>query len=161
VRCGDKGVLKGTHTTPDFSDVDRDGQEDARVVLAGDWSTWGDDGRQPLVARWEAIGQGYQASLSGTVTGVGAGPLSFRAGISPNPTHGRAVIRFTLPAAGRVKLSVFDVAGHRVAQLVDRWLAAGEYNEVFKKAQSHSAQVYWYRLEWEDKKATGKFTLLP
>ena len=43
----------------------------------------------------------------------------------PNPFHGFTSIRFRTPAAGRVKLEVFDTAGRRVRTLLDRDVDAG------------------------------------
>jgi hypothetical protein len=44
-----------------------------------------------------------------------------------NPALGPARFRFGLPVAGRVQLSVYDLAGRRVATLVDRDLPAGHH----------------------------------
>jgi pimeloyl-ACP methyl ester carboxylesterase len=46
---------------------------------------------------------------------------------APNPVVGHAIIRFGLPRAGRISLSVFDVAGRRVATLLDGTKNAGAY----------------------------------
>lgn len=43
----------------------------------------------------------------------------------PNPTHGEAVLGFTLPRAGRVTLAVHDAAGRRVRTLLDGVAPAG------------------------------------
>jgi hypothetical protein len=46
---------------------------------------------------------------------------------TPNPAFEHAVIRFTLPAATRVDLGVFDAAGRRLRSLRGGDLAAGEH----------------------------------
>ena len=43
----------------------------------------------------------------------------------PNPSPGAARIEYMLPRASQVRLSLFDIAGARVATLVDRFEAAG------------------------------------
>jgi hypothetical protein len=48
-------------------------------------------------------------------------------GATPNPFNPRTAIRFDLPKAGAVRLSVFDVAGRLVRTLVDGGLAQGSH----------------------------------
>jgi len=52
--------------------------------------------------------------------------LDFRR-IAPNPTRGSTVITFALPREGAVELDVLDVAGRRIARVVDAVLPAGEH----------------------------------
>lgn len=46
----------------------------------------------------------------------------------PNPFNPRTNIRFSLPEAGPAQLTVHDIAGRRVATLLDTHLTAGEHN---------------------------------
>jgi hypothetical protein len=46
---------------------------------------------------------------------------------APNPFSGRTRLRFAVPKAGAVKLSVYDVTGRLVADLVDGVLPAGNH----------------------------------
>lgn len=57
---------------------------------------------------------------------------------APNPFGGSTLVRFAVPRAAHVALAVYDVAGRRVASLVDRRLEAG----------THS-------LEWDGRDASG------
>ena len=49
----------------------------------------------------------------------------------PNPFNPRTTIRFDLPAAGQVRLAVYDVAGRRIRVLVEGDLPAGSHEAVW------------------------------
>jgi hypothetical protein len=49
----------------------------------------------------------------------------------PNPFNPRTTLRFDLPAAGRVRLEVYDVRGRLVGSLVDAELPAGRHEAVW------------------------------
>jgi VCBS repeat protein len=151
--------LKGGSGEPQYGDFDGDGREDARVPLSGSLFASEIAGAS-LMARWEDASQGYLASITGSVTGASEPGLSFCADVSPNPTRGEALIRYAIPSSGRVKLSVFDVAGHWVAQPVDRWLIAGEHVQPLRLPAHAASQVYWYRLEWGGREHIGKLVWL-
>lgn len=57
---------------------------------------------------------------------VAAGRLTL-AQNAPNPFRGRTTVRFAVPNAGPVSLSVYDIGGRKVAELVDRPLEAGSH----------------------------------
>jgi subtilisin family serine protease len=85
------------------------------------------------VAFDEPVGPKLNAlqAVSVTPTGVaaeghGTAP-AFAAAVSPNPSSASTKIRFTLPAGGRTRLVVYDVAGRRVRELLDESLAAGPH----------------------------------
>lgn len=46
----------------------------------------------------------------------------------PNPARAGVTLDFSLPAAGRARLTAFDLAGRRLATLADRDYAAGSYS---------------------------------
>ncbi|MCA9753068.1 MAG: T9SS type A sorting domain-containing protein [Gemmatimonadetes bacterium] len=58
---------------------------------------------------------------------VGETASRFSLHATPNPARGTATIHFTLPSTSLTRLDVFDVAGRRVASLVDEPLAAGPH----------------------------------
>ncbi|MBD3400533.1 MAG: T9SS type A sorting domain-containing protein, partial [Candidatus Coatesbacteria bacterium] len=64
----------------------------------------------------------------------------------PNPANSNVSIAFTLPQAQRVSLSVYDLAGRRVATLSEGELAAGRH-EVSWDCAGESSGVYLLRLE--------------
>jgi hypothetical protein len=53
-------------------------------------------------------------------------------GAFPNPAHGETVFRFAVPATDQVTLRIFNVAGQRVATLIDARLPAGEHSALFR-----------------------------
>jgi hypothetical protein len=66
----------------------------------------------------------------------------------PNPFNPVTKIRFDLPNAGAVKLSVFNSIGERVAVLYDGFLTYGKFEVEFNASQLSSG-IYFYRLEAE------------
>lgn len=110
-------------------------------------------------ARWEAAGRGYLAEIpASSVTGVESAPLAFQARVLANPAQTRARFQLALPRSGRVRMSVFDVAGHQVARLADGWRTAGWHDLKFEPLAA--SQLYLYRVEWEGNVLTGKFAVL-
>jgi hypothetical protein len=63
----------------------------------------------------------------------------------PNPFNPSTMIAFSIPAAGHVSLTVYDVLGREVATLVDRQMAPGSYEAVFDAAGLPSG-LYIYRI---------------
>ncbi|OYD16987.1 hypothetical protein CH330_01195 [candidate division WOR-3 bacterium JGI_Cruoil_03_51_56] len=45
----------------------------------------------------------------------------------PNPFIGRTMLRYNVPAAGKVQLILYDITGRRMRLLVDKWQVPGEY----------------------------------
>ena len=64
----------------------------------------------------------------------------------PNPFNPTTNLRFGLPTAIRVQLSVFNALGQEIARLVDGELDAG-YHEIAFDAGRFSSGVYFYRLQ--------------
>ena len=64
----------------------------------------------------------------------------------PNPFTRSTTIRFRLPAAGRVRLGVFDLAGRLVARLLDESRPAGEQAVAWQPGSAPGG-VYYVRLE--------------
>ncbi|NUN68393.1 MAG: S8 family serine peptidase [Bacteroidetes bacterium] len=63
----------------------------------------------------------------------------------PNPFNPITTIRYHVPAAGEVRLAVFDLLGREVALLTEGVRAAGSYTASFNAAHLSSG-VYLYRL---------------
>ncbi len=77
----------------------------------------------------------------------------------PNPFNPTTNIRFALPAAGRVNLSVYNAAGQRITTLVDDHQPAGAY-EVRWQAESVPSGLYFYSLDVDGRKITKRMALL-
>jgi len=78
---------------------------------------------------------------------------------TPNPGGGARDVSFSLPAAGRVVLRVFDVSGRLQATLVDRDLERGRHDVRFS-AERWTAGVYFYRLESAGKVRSGRMVVM-
>jgi hypothetical protein len=101
------------------------------------------------------------------VTGVGedeARPLAFRFLRAPSPVRARSRVAFQLPAAARVRLSFFDIAGRAVKQLDFGVVAAGPQERVWSAeddaGRSLPSGVYYLRLEAGRDQATQKVLIL-
>jgi hypothetical protein len=70
---------------------------------------------------------------------------------APNPFGGSTRVRFAVPREGPVRLTVYDVTGRRVANLVDRVLDGGEHSTVWNgldgSGQRAASGVYLYLLQ--------------
>jgi hypothetical protein len=77
----------------------------------------------------------------------------------PNPSHGAATLRFTLPEAGAVRLAAYDVLGREVAVLADGEATAGSH-EVRLDRGSLAPGAYLLRLKASGTVATHRLTVL-
>ncbi|MCX6138077.1 MAG: CotH kinase family protein [Ignavibacteriales bacterium] len=64
----------------------------------------------------------------------------------PNPFNPISIIRYQLPAAARVTLTIYDVLGREVTMLVNEIKTAGDYSVTFD-ASRLSSGMYWARLQ--------------
>jgi len=87
--------------------------------------------------------------LNGTFTGTEkdqVSPVEFTLNQNyPNPFNPETLIRFTLPSAGFVKGTVYDIMGSEVAVLINEELAQGQHSVRFD-ASSLSSGVYIFKL---------------
>ena len=60
---------------------------------------------------------------------------------APNPFRGNTTVRFAVPTSGRATVTVFDVAGRKVADLLDRPLDAGTHSVVWDGRDSGGSRV--------------------
>jgi hypothetical protein len=78
---------------------------------------------------------------------------------TPNPFNPATTIRFTMAKTGKVSVDVFDVAGQKVATLVNGSLNAGSHSVVWN-ASKFSAGVYFYTVKEGGFSRTMRMTLL-
>ena len=83
---------------------------------------------------------------------------------APNPFNAETVISFDLPQSGVAKLSVYNLAGQRVATLIDRTIDAGHHtcrwHARADNGRSLATGVYVLRIEALGTMRTGKLLLL-
>jgi hypothetical protein len=77
----------------------------------------------------------------------------------PNPFNPATVINFSIPAKSFVKLSVFDILGREVKQLVSSDLTAGNYSVDFD-ASALTSGVYFYTITANGFKDTKRMLLV-
>ena len=97
-------------------------------------------------------GQGGLAQLVGE-------PLAFGVQVSPNPASARASLVYSVPQSGHVRLRVFDVSGRAVATMVDGVVGGGRHTATFE-GRKPGANLYFYVLEANGRRASGKFVLV-
>lgn len=82
----------------------------------------------------------------------------------PNPFNPSTLIRYALPEGGPVRLTVFDVTGREVAQLVNETQPAGTYEVRFDAAAVRrgglASGVYFYRVQAGNFNDTRKMLLV-
>ncbi|PJA30129.1 MAG: hypothetical protein CO189_00545 [candidate division Zixibacteria bacterium CG_4_9_14_3_um_filter_46_8] len=102
---------------------------------------------------------GYDAwTLEG---GFDAGntPNEYAAGSYPNPFNATTTITYVIPTAGNVNLAVYNIAGQKVATLVDGYNEAGPHSVTWDAA-NYSSGIYFYKLSAGEKVFTERMTLL-
>ncbi len=89
--------------------------------------------------------------------------FSFRGGY-PNPSPGNSMMRFALPTAGPVQMSVLNVRGQRIKTLISETMSAGDHQRAWDGRDDQGGTVasgtYWVRLEAAGKMLTQKVTLI-
>lgn len=77
----------------------------------------------------------------------------------PNPFNPSTTIKFAIPVKDHVKLTVYDVMGRTVSELVNGTKEAGTY-EIKFNASSLSSGIYFYKLEAGSYTAVNKMMLI-
>jgi hypothetical protein len=88
----------------------------------------------------------FESDWPAAVPATQGAPAAFRLEQNyPNPFNPTTVIRGHWPAAGDVRIVVYDVLGREVAVLADGWYPAGTYSFTFY-ARGLSSGIYYCRL---------------
>ncbi len=77
----------------------------------------------------------------------------------PNPFNPTTNIKFSIPAAGEVRLAVYDITGKEVTALINSYLNAGAYTVDFN-ASHLSSGVYFYKITAGSFTETKKMVLI-
>lgn len=79
----------------------------------------------------------------------------------PNPFNPATVIKYKLNNSGSVKLSVYDVLGREVKNLVNEYQSAGEYSTSFDaRGMNLTSGIYFYTLQSGSNVISKKMVLL-
>jgi hypothetical protein len=109
---------------------------------------------------WILAGSGLDVT-----TEPAAGPVRLALSQNaPNPFAGATQVRYSIPDAGPVKLSVFNVTGRKVTDLVNGMIPAGNHvvswNGVDAAGNRVASGVYLYRIEAAGESLTKEMVLL-
>lgn len=77
----------------------------------------------------------------------------------PNPFNPSTVISMIIPQAGKVKLSIFNLLGEEIANLVDEYKEAGVYDVEFNASGLNSG-IYFYKMETKEFSSMKKMILM-
>jgi hypothetical protein len=77
----------------------------------------------------------------------------------PNPFNPSTTIRFELPKASKVNLSIYNILGQKIATLVDEFKIPGYY-QIKWDAKSMANGIYFYSIRTGDNIVTKKMILL-
>jgi hypothetical protein len=117
------------------------GPDQAYITISG----W-DDPEKVYLPAWggaETIAENYDLELQN----------------APEPFNPETVFQFSLPSDGNVQLLICDLAGRLVATLLDRFMAAGSYEEAWDAANLPSG-MYLARLVTPDGTRTERCMLV-
>jgi hypothetical protein len=83
---------------------------------------------------------------------------TFDAAVALSPGRGLVGLRYSIPRDGNVRISIYDVTGHRVARPVDGPQAAGWHQASFPGG--NASQLLFYRVEWDGRSLSGRIPFL-
>jgi hypothetical protein len=144
-------------TNPVWYDTDYLGIDEGPIVLMIEnhlrGSVWNRFMANPdMVVGLQRAGFTAVAAVEGPAVPAGQELMAWS---EPNPFTRSTTIRFRLPAAGPVRLDVFDLSGRRVADLLDGARGAGEQSVAWQPGALPSG-VYYLRLEAAGRVATRR-----
>jgi len=110
---------------------------------------------------------GNEGEVVGPETVVDAPELPTQYALSPcmpNPFNPSTTLRFSLPADAEVSLSIYDLSGRRIVELISEDMPQGNHEVEWRGKDSGglpvASGVYFYRLEADDFVDTRKMTLI-
>jgi hypothetical protein len=110
-----------------------------------------------VIGDWASYGEEFDLTAAETNTAI---PEEFVfSGVYPNPFNPSTTISFALPEAAKVNLSIYDVSGRLVAELVDGMRQASTHEVTFD-GSSLASGIYIYNLTAGNYTASGKMVLM-
>lgn len=123
-------------------------------------ATFTEDGRQGCFS--DTVG----VSISNRVTSVWQeeqerkeATLAF-INVAPNPLAQTAVFTLNLPQRNIVRLAIFNTLGQHIATLADGVMKEAGRNEISFDASALPQGIYVYRLEYDNRFVSGRFTVI-
>jgi len=86
-------------------------------------------------------------------------PASFTLKASPNPAGSRTQISFNLPVSTEAELSIFNIAGQKVATLAQGPMTAGAHSVEWKAGNVPNG-VYFYQLQTGSRSVSQKIVVI-
>ncbi len=107
----------------------------------------------------------YYSSSTGLPNKEKQLPLTFQLEQNyPNPFNPKTAIAFKLSRTSKINLSIFDVTGRKVRELMNGRMRAGQHKMIWDGADQNGRPVssgfYFYRLQAGDKQLTRKMLLV-
>jgi len=142
--------LTDTRATSEFPSLAADDSGNVYIIWtdkrSGSLETYFRKGeyQSPALIRWQKSSQPKEYSLTQNY---------------PNPFNQSTAISYQLPSLSHVELSIYNVAGQRVATLVSGQQPAGKY-KVLWNANRLSSGVYLYRIEAGEFQQSKKLTVM-
>ena len=78
----------------------------------------------------------------------------------PNPFNPNTTFIFKIRDASHVKITVFNMLGQKVVDVVDRYYEAGEHEIHWRAHSTISSGIYFYELQVEDFRDVQKMILM-
>ncbi len=75
----------------------------------------------------------------------------------PNPFNPSTTIKYSLPAESHIKITVFNILGQRISELINEVQNAG-YHETVWSAKNFASGVYLYSIEAVSSNGKSNFT---
>ncbi len=145
-----------------FYDPDHEGDVQSLSSL-GVHEHWNDPVNMQY-SRNLGIGEGIELVRLPQLSGVPGSNLKFASYCYPNPFNPRTSICFELQEQGLVELVIYDVAGARVATVLNEHLAAGEHEIPWlgqdDGGRSLASGIYSYSIRQGTTLETGKMSLV-
>ncbi|MBN2279158.1 MAG: T9SS type A sorting domain-containing protein, partial [Candidatus Marinimicrobia bacterium] len=119
-------------------------------------------GDEQWLAGWSILEKqgrlGHDVAIDNETEGIQVA-TTYELSSYPNPFNPTAQVKFSIPTAQNVKLSVFDLTGREVSTLTNQNMKAG-YHTVTFDASALSSGIYFVRLQTSNKIITKPVTLL-